>query len=176
MNENILAIKDKVLKDDIVTKDMILQCQNAVNSAIDLYMTYWLMARYYLNRNELDALTYCILKCYELNEIHHFDLEFKVKDFMEARCEFMEEAISKTRTRILPLSILFGVIALVLIWLIMSNGEFTGFLLGFLAMNLISIGFQKTGMKKTIESFKKKQYAAVYGYLDENDQKFADKN
>lgn len=56
----------------------------------------------------------------------------------------------------------------------MSKGEFTGFIIGFICMNLVSVNFQSVANKKTIEAFKKKQYAAVYSFLDENDQKFAD--
>ena len=58
--------------------------------------------------------------------------------------------------------------------LTMGNGSLIGFVLGFIAMNIVSINFQGIGSKKTIEAFKKKQYAAVYPYLDEDDKKFVD--
>lgn len=174
MNTKILEVKDKILNGKAFTKEDVKACQNSIQSEEELFMTYWIMARYYLNHNELDALTYCVLKCYELNEKNHFDVDYKIKDFIEVRCDFMEDAIIKTRKKILPLSILFGVLTLVLVWLIMSKGEFTGFIIGFICMNLVSVNFQSVANKKTIEAFKKKQYAAVYSFLDENDQKFAD--
>lgn len=174
MNQKIQKIQNKILEGSAVSKEEVLLCQEAVEDDEDLFAVYWIMARYYLDRNEENALTYCILKCYELNEKNHFDLSFKVKDFMEARSEFMEEAIMKTRKKLLPLSILFGVIVLVLVWLIMAQGDFIGFIIGFICMNLISVNFQKIGSNKTLASFKEKQYAAVYEFLDEDDKKFAD--
>lgn len=174
MNAFIRETRDKLLNGQGVTKEEVLKCQSLNETEEDLFNIFWIMSRYYLDRNQLDAVTYCILKAYELNTKHKFDLPYKVKDFMEARCNFFEEAISKTRTKILPLSILFGVIVLVLCWLILGNGQFDGFIVGFIAMNLVSINFQNIGSKKTIESFKKKQYAAVYPFLDEEDKKFVD--
>lgn len=176
MNETIKTIQDQILNQHQVTLEEVKQCQELVESAEDLFTTYWIMSRYYVDHNEPDAVTYCALKCYELNEIHHFDLEFKVKDFLEARTDFMEEAIWKTRKKLIPLSVLFGLLTLILIWLIMSKGEFTGFIIGFIAMNLVSISFQQYGSKKTLTQFKKKQYAAVYEFLNENDKKFADEH
>lgn len=174
MNQYIYETQLKLINGHGVTKEEVRKCQTLEENEEDLFAVYWIMARYYLDRNQLDALTYCILKCYELNERYHFDLPFKVKDFMEVRCAFMDEALTKTRTKLLPLSVLFGVICLVLCWLILAQGNFGGFIVGFILMNLVSISFQNIGLKKTIQSFKKKQYAAVYPYLDEEDKKFVD--
>lgn len=174
MNTFIKQTQDKLLSGQGVTKEEVLKCQSLEENEEDLFAVYWIMSRYYLDRNQLDALTYCILKCYELNEKYKFDLPYKVKDFMEARCVFMHEAINKTNARLLPLSLLFGIITLVLVWFIMGGGQFSGFVLGFIAMNLVSINFQGIGFRKTIEAFKKKQYAAVYPFLDEDDKKFVD--
>ncbi len=176
MNQQIQKIKEKFLAGKPITKEDVTFAQNHIEDDEDLFMTYFFMSRVYLDKKEFDAVTYCVLKCYELNEKHHFDLDFKIKDFVEARSDFMEEAILKTRKKILPLSILFGVIVLVLVWLIMAHGELTGFILGFIAMNLISIYFQKVGSEKTIRSFKKKQYQAVEGFLDEQDREFANRH
>lgn len=173
MNAEILKFQDRVINGHSISKEEITTCQRLVKDDEDLFAVYWLMARYYLDHDQPDALTYCILKCYELNEQHHFELAFKVKDFMEARTDFMEEAIQKTRTRILPLSILFGLLTLILCWLILGNGRFDAFIAGFIAMNVISIFFQQVGSKKTLAAFKKKQYAAVYGFLDKQDKEFA---
>lgn len=174
MNAFIKQTQDKLLNGQGVTKEEVLKCQSLEENEEDLFAVYWIMSRYYLDRNQLDAMTYCILKCYELNEKYKFDLPYKVKNFMDARSEFMNEAINKTNSRLLPLSLLFGIISLVLVWFIMGNGSLIGFVLGFIAMNIVSINFQGIGSKKTIESFKKKQYAAVYPYLDEDDKKFVD--
>ena len=174
MNQNIANIQEKILQGKGITKEEVLSCQNSIESEEDLFYVYWIMSRYYLDRNKEDAMTYCVLKCYELNEKNHFDLPFKVKDFMDARSSFMEEAIEKTRIRLLPLSLLFGVLVLVLFWLIIGNGNFDAFIVGFILMNLISIFFQTYGSKKTLASFKKKQYAAVYEFIDEDDKVFAD--
>lgn len=174
MNSYICETRDKLLNGHGVTKEEVLKCQSLEENEEDLFTVYWIMSRYYLDRNEPDALTYCILKCYELNEKYKFDLPYKVKDFMDARSDFMNEAINKTNSRLLPLSLLFGIISLVLVWFILGNGSFTGFILGFIAMNFVSIYFQSIGSKKTIEAFKKKQYAAVYPFLDEEDKKFVD--
>lgn len=174
MNTIIRETQDKLLNGHGVTKEEVLKCQNLVDSEEDLFVVYWIMSRYYLDRNQPDAMTYCILKCYELNQKNKFDLPFKVKNFMDARTDFMQEAMNKTTVRLLPLSILFGVITLVLCWLILGDGNFGAFIVGFVAMNIVSINFQSAGSKKTIESFKKKQYAAVYPFLDEDDKKFVD--
>lgn len=174
MNSYIKETQEKLLNGHGVTKEEVLKCQSLEENEEDLFAVYWIMSRYYLDRNQPDAMTYCVLKCYELNEKYKFDLPYKVKDFMEARCDFMQEAINKTNTRLLPLSILLGIITLVLVWFIMGNGTFIGFILGFIAMNIVSINFQGVGFKKTIASFKKKQYAAVYPFLDEDDKKFVD--
>lgn len=176
MNKKILETENKILSGQGISKEEVMACQEVIENEEDLFHTYWIMSRYYLDRGKLDALTYCILKCYELNEKHHFDLEYKVKDFLEARTDFMDEAIMKTRKKLLPLSTLFGVITLVALWLILGNGEFIAFILGFIAMNIVSIKFQQIGSKKTLESFKTKQYAAVYSFLDENDKKFVDEH
>ena len=174
MNQNITNVQEKILQGKGITKEEVLSCQNAVENDEDLFYVYWIMARYYLDRNQEDAMTYCILKCYELNERNHFDLPFKVKDFIEARGSFIEDAIEKTRVRLLPLSVLFGVLVLVLFWMIIGQGELGGFIIGFILMNLISIFFQTFGSRKTFDSFKKKQYAAVYNFLDENANVSAD--
>lgn len=174
MNALILETRDKLINGHGVTKEEVLKCQNLEDNEEELFTVYWIMSRYYLDRNQPDAMTYCILKCYELNEKYKFDLPYKVKNFMDARSEFMNEAINKTNSRLLPLSLLFGIISLVLVWFIMGNGTLIGFVLGFIAMNIVSINFQGIGSKKTIEAFKKKQYAAVYPYLDEDDKKFVD--
>ena len=176
MNKRIQEIEKKILNGHIVSKEEVIECQNLQNNAEELFHTYWIMSRYYLDRNEQDALTYCILRCYELNEQNSFELEYKVTQFMDARCDFYEEAIQKTRTKILPLSVLFGIIVLVALWLILGNGEFTAFIIGFIAMNFVSIKFQEIGSKKTLTTFKKKQYGAVYPFLDENDKKFVDEH
>lgn len=174
MNTTILDVKSQILSGKGITKQQVMKCQESISDEEELFYVYWIMSRYYLDRGQENAMTYCVLKCYELDEKNHFDVEFKVKDFLEARTDFMEEAMTKTRTRLLPLSILFGVITLILVWMIMSAGEFTGFIIGFICMNIVSIGFQQIGFKKTIEKFKIKQYAAVYSYLDDEDKKFAD--
>lgn len=176
MNKRIKEIEDKILSGNTVTKEEVIECQQIQNCAEDLFHTYWIMSRYYLNCNNSDALTYCILRCYELHENNKFDLDFKVKDFMEVRCDFMEEAIKKTRTKLIPISAFFGVIVLVAFWLILGNGNFGGFVIGFLAMNIVSIKFQDIGFKKTITTFKKRQLNAVYSYLDEQDKKFVDEH
>ena len=176
MNQIILDTEKKLLNNQGIRKEEVIACQQAVSNDEELFHTYWIMSRYYLDRNQLDALTYCILKCYELNEKHHFSLEYKVKDFMEVRTDFMDEAIMKTRKKLLPLSILFGVIVLIALWLIAGNGEGIAFILGFIAMNIVSIKFQEVASKKTIGQFKVKQYAAVYEFLDENDKKFVDEH
>ena len=75
---------------------------------------------------------------------------------------------------LLPLSILFGVISLIMFWFIIGSGSGEGFIIGFIVMNIVSINFQNLGSKKTIESFKKKQYSAVYPFLDDEDKKFVD--
>lgn len=174
MNQKILNTQNRILEGKRITKEEVKECQTLISDEEDLFGVYWIMARYYLDNDQQDAMTYCILKCYELNEKNHFDLPYKVKDFMEARSDFMEEAIMKTRKKLLPLSILFGVIVLVLFWLIIGKTAFSGFVVGFICMNLISIYFQKIGTKKTLDAFKKRQYAAVYDFLDEEDKKFAD--
>ena len=176
MNKRIKEIEDKILNGHKVTKQQVTECQQLQDNAEDLFHTYWIMARYYLEMKELDALTYCILKCYELNEQNKFNLELKVKDFMEARTDFMEEAVNKTRTKLIPISVLFGIIVLVALWLILGNGTFESFIIGFIAMNFVSIKFQDIGFNKTITTFKKKQYAAVYPFLDEQDKKFVDEH
>lgn len=176
MNSKISEVKEKILHHQAFTKEDIRECQNVCETDEEVFTTYWIMSRYYLNRSESDALTYCALKCFELNEKNHFELEYSIRDYLEARCDFMEEAIEKTRKKILPLSILFGVLVLILIWLIMSKGELFGFVFGVIGMNVVSIMFQSKATKKTIESFKKKQYAAVYYFLDDEDKKFADKH
>ena len=174
MNAFIKETQDKLLSGQGVTKEEVLKCQSLQSNEEDLFATYWIMSRYYLDRDEVDAMTYCVLKCYELNQKYKFDLPFKVKDFVDARSAFMVEAMNKTTVRLLPLSTLFGIIALILCWLILGDGNMGGFVVGFIAMNIISINFQSAGSKKTIESFKKKQYAAVYPFLDEDDKKFVD--
>ncbi|MGN1343475.1 MAG: hypothetical protein ACI4U3_02785 [Traorella sp.] len=176
MNTKILEIENKILNGHLVTKEEVQTAQKACETNEDLFHTYWIMSRYYLDHNQQDALTFCILKCYELNEENHFELEYKVKDFLEARSDFMEEAIMKTRKKLLPLSCLFGVIVLVALWLILGDGEFISFIIGFVAMNVVSIKFQEVGSKKTLESFKKKQYEAVIGFLDENDRLFVNEH
>ena len=176
MNKRIKEIENKILKGNNVTKEEVIECQQIQNSAEDLFHTYWIMSRYYIPSNNSDAITYCVLKCYELNESNKFDLEFKVKDFVEARTQFMDVEIEKTRTKLLPLSILFGILVLVPLWLMLGNGELFAFVFGFIAMNVVSIKFQEIGFKKTITAFKKKQYEAVYPYLDEIDKKFVDEH
>ena len=81
MNQNIANIQEKILQGKGITKEEVLSCQNSIESEEDLFYVYWIMSRYYLDRNQEDAMTYCVLKCYELNEKNHFDLPFKVKDF-----------------------------------------------------------------------------------------------
>ena len=176
MNQTILDVKNKILKGHKVTKQEVIECQKAESNELELFTTYWIMSRYYLERNEQDALTYCILKCYELNEFYKFDLEYKVKNFLDARSDFMQEAINKTKTKLIPIAIFFGVLLLVAFWLIIGDGGMGGFVIGFIVMNIVSIKFLEIGSKKTIEAFKKKQYAAVYEFLDENDKKFVDEH
>lgn len=174
MNQFIKETQQKLLNGQGVTKEEVLKCQSLEENEEDLFAVYWIMSRYYLDRNQNDAMTYCILKCYELNERYKFNLDFKVKDFMEVRTSFMDEAINKTNSRILPLSLLFGILTLVLCWFIMGDGRFDAFIAGFILMNVVSIGFQNAGFKKTIAAFKKKQYAAVYPFLDDEDKKFVE--
>lgn len=176
MNKRIKEIEDKILNGHKVNKKEVTECQQLQDNAEDLFHTYWIMARYYLELNQLDALTYCILRCYELNEQNKLNLEYKVKNFMEARSAFMEEAIVKTRTRLIPISIFFGILVLVALWLILGDGTFGSFVVGFIAMNFVSIKFQSVGFEKTIAAFKKKQFAAVYPFLDEQDKKFVDEH
>ena len=176
MNNRIKEIESKILKGHKVTKEEVIECQQLQNNAEDLFHTYWIMSRYYLDLNEQDALTYCILRCYELNEQNKFDLEYKVSNFMEARSEVMQEAINKTRTKLIPISVFLGILVLVALWLIVGNGTIPSFIVAFIAMNIVSIKFQEIGSKKTINAFKKKQYAAVYPFLDEQDKKFVDEH
>ena len=176
MNKRIKEIEDKIFKGHVVTKEEVTECQQLQNNAEDLFHTYWIMSRYYLELKQYDALTYCILRCYELNEQNKFELEYKVKDFMDARTGFMNEAMTKTRTKLIPISILFGIITLVALWLILGKGSLGAFIVGFIVMNFVSIKFQTIGFNKTITSFKKKQYAAVYPFLDEQDKKFVDEH
>ena len=119
---------------------------------------------------ETKNITQFVLGSYSYEEMT------KVKDFLEARSEFMNEAINKTRTKLIPISVFFGVIVLVAFWLILGNGNFGAFIVGFIAMNFVSIKFQEVGFKKTIQTFKKKQYDAVYNFLDDNDKKFVDEH
>ena len=67
MNQNIANIQEKILQGKGITKEEVLSCQNSIESEEDLFYVYWIMSRYYLDRNKEDAMTYCVLKCYELN-------------------------------------------------------------------------------------------------------------
>lgn len=172
MNATIEAIQQKCLNDQVITVNEVKACQESVSNDEELCLVYWIMSRYYLNHDNTDALVYCCLKAKELIERNHYAFDFKINDFIEARTDFFDEEITRIRTKILPLSVLFGVITLILIWFIMDGG----FIIGFIGMNVVSIAFQQVGFTKTVEKYRAKQLAAVFEFLTQEDQQFVNQH
>lgn len=152
-----------------ITKEQVQLAQSLETDAKSLADVYYIMAKYYQQQKNENAVVFCCMRAKKLLRDNQLYYDFKMNEMIEVKTDFLIEKENIIRKKILIISITLGVFTMLSLWIFMQ----IDWVVSFIFMNIVSVAFFTIGNKKTLATFYKKQLAACRDFLDEEDKEFA---